>query len=111
MSVLFSTSQPKDLLKAFKEGIDKGKIHTWAYAKEKDEFYHTDHQTKGLAWFRASINGGLLVFNIVKPQGQSVSDFVYAYYHGHLIDTFIFHFKNMFTQSIASGSAMPGDDV
>jgi hypothetical protein len=108
MAASFTTTDSSGLLRAFKAAIDNGSIKTWRYDNHGD-FYHTDHQFQGKAWFRPSTQSTSLTFNILKPQGASVSYFVYAYYHGHIIETFIFHFNQSFSLAAATPTGTSND--
>ncbi|MHC0023787.1 hypothetical protein [Enterobacter vonholyi] len=51
------------------------------------------------------VRSTMLTFNIIKPKSSNVSTVAYAYYHGHLTETFLSHFDKNFTK--ATSSAMP----
>lgn len=112
MSISFKTTDPAALLKAFNTRIEqdeqKGKIKTWKHGEDKKYYTHsaTDWTTK--AWFKPVLADGWLCFNIIKPKNMNVSALVYAYYHGHLLETFTNHFDQMF--EYASSSAMPTEN-
>ena len=107
MSVQFSTSQPAALLTAFNARISQtesvGKITTWI--KDGDYYTHKAAEWTKKAWFKPSIESGKLVFNILRPQNINISNTVYGYFHGHLTETFLNHFDQLFTS--ASSSALP----
>jgi len=52
-----------------------------------------------------------LTFNIIKPKDKSVSALAYAYYHGHLIETFLNHFDNSFGNGFASALPETDDNI
>ena len=108
MSVTFYTDQPKQLLKAFDDSIKqtaaKGKITTWEKLPDDIHYTHKAADWHREAFFKAVIKDDKLVFNIVKPKGATVSTTAYAYYHGHLIETFLNHFDLQFTEGSASES-------
>jgi hypothetical protein len=110
VALTFSASQPDGLLKAFRKAIDDKNIKTWLY-NDSGDFYHTDHQTQNRAWFRPRLTSGQLIFNAICPKGGMLPYFVYAYYHGHLTETFIFHFHDNFTVATSSAYAGNGDIV
>lgn len=115
MAVRFLTSASASLLKKFNDAIDqdepKGKITTWEKRVHNKVTYYT-HKSKEWgkkAYFKVSSDSDRLRFNVVPPQGSRVSQDVYAYYHGHLLETFIRHFSKDFTDGRASPTAQ-GDD-
>lgn len=108
MAVYFETEQPKQLLADFDAAIalgnSKGGIATWR--KTPNSYYtHTSAQYGGEAFFQAIISGSRLAFYIIRPQTKNVSVEVYAYYHGHMINTILNHFGKQF--SMASATAQP----
>lgn len=115
MAVKVKTGNPSDLLARIKRGINEGNIVTWSYATHNNRQYFThetsDKQWKGKAWFLPSVDGDVLVFNIITTQGQKVSTVAYAVYHGRFIEMLLAHFDKDF--SIAWATAMPttGDVV
>ncbi|WP_286952854.1 MULTISPECIES: hypothetical protein [unclassified Pseudomonas] len=116
MSVKFYTTNPTDLLKSFKEKINQkeqdGSIATWEITKSG----HFTHKGKQYArdaffWGEARPQDGVLLFKIIRPQGQVINTRVYGYYHGHLIETFLNHFDTRFRSASASAMPADGDDV
>ncbi|GLQ99057.1 hypothetical protein [Dyella mobilis] len=114
MAVYFHTKKAQMLLDAFNTRIDqheaKGKITTWRRLK-LDYYTHVAQQWAGKAFFRATVDDELLRFNIIKPENASIPADVYAYYHGHLIETFINHFAHDFESATATPSPRIGDRV
>ena len=112
MAVNFDTDTPKGLLSEFDARISqseaKGKITTWEKSEDGKYYTHKATEWAKKAWFKAKITSGCLTFNILKPKNKSVTGVVYAYYHGHLIETFLNHFDNDFT--LAKASALPTTD-
>lgn len=113
MAVIFETNDPAKLLKAFNDRTSqtdpKGKITTWQRDADGD-YTHKADDWKGKAWFTASTSSGKLKFHIIKRKDENITKVVYAYYHGHLIETFLAHFDAMFSE--ASSSALcTGQDV
>ena len=115
MAIKIRTANPSDLLAQIKRGINEGKIVTWSCEthNSKQYFSHetSDKQWKGKAWLLPSSDGDVLVFNIIKPQNQTISTVAYAVYHGRFIEMLLAHFEKEF--SIAWATAMPtaGDVV
>jgi len=113
MAIHFSTSTPKQLLTHFDARIaqkePKGKITTW---RKQDDFYtHTSDQWKEKAWLWATAHQGKLTFNIAPSKGATLTLVAYAYYHGHLIETFINHFVEEFSSGTATAKAESPDKV
>lgn len=112
MSVKFFTSNPASLLADFKKKITQkepeGSITTWEITS-LGSFTHKGQQYAKDAFFRADArpDDGFLLFKMIRPEGKNVSARAYAYYHGHLIETFLNHFDEKF--SSASASALPAD--
>ena len=104
MALYFKTPDPNKLLKAFKAAIDEGHIVTWAY-DDDDDFTHTTDQWENEAWLRPKIETGQLALYIFGPEGQTVSEEVYAIYHGRFIESMLAHCDMLFTDGIAT--AMP----
>lgn len=115
MAVYFLTDKPSALLKSFNDRIEqteqKGKITTWEKHSGGQHFGHKSPNWKGLAFFKPRIDSDRLTFNIIRPKDKTVSVKVYGYYHGHLIETFLNHFDELFSVASASGLATDGDDV
>jgi hypothetical protein len=117
MSVRFITESSSKLLKKFNDAIDqeesKGSITTWKKVQQGDTTFYThvaDEWTKK-AYFKAVVLDSKLKFNIVRPKDKIVDQVVYAYYHGHLIETFLRHFPHDFTDARADAVAQDGDNV
>ncbi len=108
MAVYFETSDPQRLLGAFNAAIaldnSKGGIATWEKLPS-GHYSHEAAQWRRKAFFLPRIGNQRLIFNIVPPQDGSISTVVYAYYHGHLIETMLNHFDKLFT--LGSATALP----
>lgn len=109
--ITFNTSNPAALLKAFDDAIalnnQKGGIATW---KKVDEHYtHEAARWTRLAYFRAQAVAGALTFNIIKNKGSDITVPVYGYYHGHLLETFLNHFDEKFTNVSCTPLCYTGD--
>jgi hypothetical protein len=115
MSVLFSTTVPKALLTKFDQRIAQtaatGKITTWEKHPDGVHYTHKAQAWKGKAYLKPIIENGGLRFAIYRPQGKSVDRVTFAYYEGHLIETFINHFSADYTNAQASPSADSKDLV
>jgi hypothetical protein len=117
MALHFMTTNAKKLLAEFeariKQNEPKGSITTWERLVHDSMVYFThkaDSWAK-LAYFRPTVGVDRLTFNIIKPKDKSISSLVYAYYHGHLTETFLNHFDELFEQAISSAKAEVGDNV
>jgi len=117
MSVRFLTESSSALLKKFNDAIDqeesKGSITTWEKVRQGETTFYThiaaDWTKK--AYFKAAALDNKLKFSIVRPKNKSVDQEVYAYYHAHLIETFLRHFSNDFTDARADAVADDSDNV
>ncbi|MCA0448001.1 MAG: hypothetical protein LCH54_17425 [Bacteroidetes bacterium] len=115
MAIHFTTSNAEALLKAFDERISqkeaKDKITTWEKSSDKKYYTHKAPEWNKKAWFLPKVEANQLTFNIIKPSTTNINNVVYAYYHGHLIETFLSHFDEMFKNGFASALPEPGDNV
>jgi hypothetical protein len=113
MAIHFQTNESQSLLEQFEALIAQsepsGKITTWERSKDGKYFTHKAPQWRAKAWLRPHVQEDRLTFNIIKPKNSTVKQTVYAYYHGHLVETFLTHFDQLF--DTANCSALPeGDD-
>ncbi|KVV10224.1 MULTISPECIES: hypothetical protein [Burkholderia] len=117
MAVHFTCNDPQALLATFTARIEqadpKGKITTWQLSNDGSFYTHRAAEVNRKAWFRPVVDLPLkqLTFLIVKPQNADISRFIYAYYHGHLIETFLTHFDRMFSAANVSAAPQPGERV
>lgn len=115
MAIHFTTTSAASLLKEFDARISqteaKGKITTWKKSDDGKYYTHKAPEWANKAWFRPTIETTQLTFNIIKPQNSNISSVTYAYYHGHLLETFLNHFDKSFKNGIASGLPETGDMV
>ena len=114
MAIHFTTSSAQTLLKAFDARISqtepKGKITTWEKSKDGKYYTHKAPEWNSLAWLLPKCESNQLTFNIIKPNSRNVTTIVYAYYHGHLIETFLNHFDTSFMLGVASALPESGDN-
>lgn len=114
MSVTFATKNPQSLLDAFKKRVNqddqKDKITTWE-ENSQGNFTHKAAQVAKQAYMCPSIGENVLIFNIRAPKDKPISDYVYAYYHGHLTETFITHFKSYFSTASSTAASAPRDNI
>ena len=114
MAVYFSTSDARGLLKAFDTAIaqkeEKGKITTWEKSDDGKYYTHKAKEWHAKAWFKPNTEDNRLTFNIVKSKNKNVTSSVYGYYHGHLIETFLNHFDDLFVAGQATALAARGDN-
>jgi hypothetical protein len=104
MAVIIYTDTPQALLTKIKRAIDGSTVRTWAYDTDGD-FTHTAEQWIHRAWMRPRIENEKLIFNVLTPQGQTLSTELYAIYHGRFIEMLLAHFDRSFTW--ATSSALP----
>lgn len=112
MALIFYTLTSKTLLKSFEEKIyqdePKGQIRTWKKTK-KGNFTHTSEQWGSKAFFKPKVGTDRLIFNMIPlAGGKKISVEEYAFYHGHLTETFIVHFDSKFTKAVST--AKPSDN-
>lgn len=115
MAVHFECTDPQTLLRNFDAHIlqreSVGRITTWEKSQDGQYYTHRAAEWARKAWFKAGVQGNCLSFYIVKSRDVELTGRAYAYYHGHLIETFLAHFDTQFTRATASALAEPGDFV
>lgn len=115
MAVHFHCEDPQGLLAAFNDRITqteaKEKITTWQLHTDGIHYTHRAADWTRKAWFKARVSADTLTFHIVRTQDQNVTTIAYAYYHGHLIETFLAHFDHMFSSAQATALPVTGDVV
>lgn len=118
MSISFRGNDPARLLTAFNQAIDNHqnnrqgqRIDTWRYVVHEQHHYytHTSANWRDKAWLRADIEQGQLAFYVVPVQGVALTRETYAYYTGHLAETFIRHFSGAFSVAQTTANAAAGD--
>ena len=90
-----------------KKGTGIGSITTWL--KVGEHYTHVAERWHRKAFFKAHVDSGQLRFNIIAPKGKNVTNEVYAYYHGHLTETFLNHFDKDFSLVGVSPLCTAGD--
>ena len=112
MAVDFFTSGAQNLRAEFDARIEqkeqKGKITTWEKSGDGKYYTHKAADWTMKAWFKPVIYADRLTFNILKPKDANVSALTYAYYHGHLMETFLNHFDKKF--GVGQATALPTSD-
>ncbi|MEI7181969.1 hypothetical protein WCT96_01425 [Pectobacterium carotovorum] len=104
MTIRFWTDNPQGLLNKFKELIEqdepKGRINTWE--QQSGGFRHTAKDWKELGLFKPKIadDKKSLIFHMTTVK----NDYAYAYYHGHLLQTFIEHLGGHFDRATFADS-------
>ncbi|MER8623854.1 hypothetical protein [Mesorhizobium sp. LNJC403B00] len=113
MAALFITTEAQKLLNNFDARIaqkeQKGKITTWEKSDDGKFYTHKSQGWAKKAWFKPVISSDRLTFNIRKPQNANVELETYAYYHGHLIETFLNHFNKDFSSAQATPKPTAAD--
>lgn len=112
MAVNVATSAPKSLLDSIYSEIDDGAIETWSYDEDGD-FSHvtSDGQWEGKAWLHPEVKAGKLVLGIIPPQSGTVTEEVYAVYHGRFIEMLLAHFDDGFSEVTATAQATTDDSI
>jgi hypothetical protein len=114
MTVVFFTSDARKLRDEFDARIEqreqKDKITTWEKSNDGKYYTHKAAEWAKKAWFKSVVSEDRLTFNIIRPNDANVSSITYAYYHGHLIETFLNHFDHDFDVGRASALATVGDN-
>lgn len=107
MAVIFKTNNPTKLLADFNTAIENSKIATWERSQDGIWYTHKAANWRALAWFKATVDNASceLRFNIAPSDGKTVGSLAYAYYHGHLIESFLSHFDSLF--NLGQATAMP----
>lgn len=105
MAIYFLTDDAASLLAEFDKRIaqtePEGKITTWE--KGGNGLYtHKASDWAKQAWLKPTVGKEILRFNIIHPAGKKLRRKDYSYYHGHLIETFINHFHDRFTNAQAT---------
>ncbi len=100
MAIIVKTENPKELLQAIYEAIDKKEIKTWECDRRK-WFTHSEGQFSYKAWFKPTVRETSLRFDIVPADKIDLTLIIYAYYHGHFIQMLLSHFYNEFTSACA----------
>jgi hypothetical protein len=117
MALHFMTTDARKLLAASDARIAQtdptGKITTWEkLVHERSTYYtHKANDWARAAYFKPVVKADRLTFNIIKPDNKNVATQVYGYYHGHLTETFLNHFDDMFTYGSSSARPDTGDVV
>jgi hypothetical protein len=113
MAARFFTDDAQKLLDSFNARIEQkeaaGKITTWERSNDKKYYTHKADEWHKKAWFKPTVYSDRLTFNIIKPKNANVSALVYAYYHGHLTETFLNHFDQLFTRSVSTALSTEND--
>jgi hypothetical protein len=114
MAIHFMTPDAKHLLSRFDAHIaqdDKAeKITTWIKSDDGLYYTHKANDWTRKAWFKPKIENDRLTLNIIKPKDKKVTPLIYAYYHGHIMETFLNHFDKLFSVAITSALAEKNDN-
>ena len=115
MSVHFTTNKASALLQAFNQAIEKGHstqgVTTWRHLVQngKNYYTHTAQNWKEKAWFMAVIENSQLTFVICPSKDVTLTRLNYAYYSGHLVETFTRHFPSIFNLAQITPNPAQGD--
>jgi hypothetical protein len=110
MAIYFTTETPRGLLKEFNDAVDQEKITTWERDSDGD-YTHKAQDWKKKLWLKPTPETHRLAFYTIPPGGKKIARKDFAYYHGHLIETFINHFPKKFDLARATPNADGGDQV
>jgi len=110
MAIYFTTETPRGLLKAFNDAVDQGDITTWERDSDGD-YTHKAQDWKKKLWLTPTPETHRLAFYTIPPSGKKLARKDFAYYHGHLIETFINHFPKIFDLAQATPNADGSDKV
>jgi hypothetical protein len=111
MAINFETTDPQNLLAAFKTAIKQGHIVTWSCDSDGD-FTHTVEQWKSQAWMRPVLYRGQLTMNFIgNPRATKPMRELFAIYHGRFIESMLAHCDRLFTNATATALATTGDKV
>jgi len=120
MAIYFKTNDPNGLLTLFNRAIDnhhnngpKPRVDTWRYVLHEQHYFYTHMSANWAdkAWLRADVEQGQLVFRIRAMPKVALTRDTYAYYTGHLAETFIRHFANAFSLAQITPNAASGDEA
>ena len=113
MSVTFQTADAAGLLRRFDAALTqaevKGRILTWRKHEDARHYTHTSAQWQGQAYFSTLVGADGLIFHIVRSTARPVSVAAYAFYHGHLVETFLNHFDREFNAATSTSLPSEGD--
>jgi len=110
MAIYFLTNSSRALLAAFDQAIDGGHITTWERDADGD-YTHKAANWRQKLWLIAIAENQQLAFYTIPPKDRRIQLADYAYYHGHLLETFINHFPDQFSSASATPRAVPSDSI
>jgi hypothetical protein len=110
MAIYFTTETPRALLKAFNDAVDQGDITTWERDSDGD-YTHKAQDWKKKLWLTPTPETHRLAFYTIPPSSKKIARKDFAYYHGHLIETFLNHFPKKFDLAQATPNADGSDKV
>jgi len=92
------TPAPKQLLDNIYKAIRDGTITTWEATSRGSLTYTTPSgRWKNKAWFKPHVYENELKFTIIRPQGGSIAQNVYAIYHGRFSEMLLAYFDASMT--------------
>jgi hypothetical protein len=110
MGIYFLSSDPKRLLASFNESHS---IKTWRFTliHQKPHYTHTSEAWKDKAYLKPDdTEPDRLAFHVQRFHGTPLTKDVFAYYLGHLAETFIRDFPDQFSEVHLTSSPDPEDD-
>lgn len=108
MAILVKTDNPKKLVRDINEGIEQGKIDTWAKDREGN-YTHSRPQWMYHAWMHPYIYEDRVVFGILGRSDAKLTTAEYAVYHGRFAEMLLSHFDQSMSSIIVSPGATQFD--
>lgn len=108
MATYFYSEDPQALLDAFDEAIEEGVIVNWELDEDGD-YTHVAEPWNKRAWFASSVGADCLAFYIVPDLSEVIARPIFAFYQADLIETFIIHLHEFFSNIVATPEP-DGDD-
>lgn len=118
MALFLTTPNAAGLMRSFNQAIANNvhqapgpRVATWRHVVHEGSNYytHTSANWKDKAFFRGEVEANRAAFYIGPAKGVTLKRDVYAYYAGHLAETFMRDFPTLFASAQATSNAV-GDD-
>jgi hypothetical protein len=109
----FFSPHPEQLLASFDQAIQNQHVATWRFALKQQRhcYTHTAREWRDKAWLQPVTENDRLAFYVQKFSASPLTKDVYAYYLGHLAETFIRYFPAQFSEAHVTSSRAGEDDV
>lgn len=89
MSILVKSSAPESLEKALCDALLND---SFDWIADRGMLTCADPALTMLAWFRVDLHEGGLLFRVVPPRGEKVTEATYALYHALMVETLLGRF-------------------